>query len=139
MAAMLAGFGVYILGIVGASIGKTSTVSRGPGLVAGLAMLLFAIPFAARIRTRLEATSAGLTFVNSYRTRTIPWSEIKSFRRGRPGGFSAPYMRFGDGLYAQLTDGTEILLAITMARQPYRDQKDLDERLTALQSWVTQR
>lgn len=139
MAVMLAGFGVYIIGIVIGSVGKASSVSRGPGVAAGLMMLLFAVPFAARIRTRLEATGAGLTFVNSYRTRTIPWSEIKSFRRGRPRGFSTPYMRFGDGLFAQLTDGTEILLAITMARQPYRDQKDLDERLTALQSWVTHR
>lgn len=131
MAAMLMGFGVYIFSLVFApGAGHIAAV------VCGLLLLLMALPFAARLRVKMVADQHGLTLQGSFFRTHYEWPQITGFHRGRQGGFLQPYMHFGDGLYVDLADGTSRLLPLTMARQPYRQQRDLDQRCALLNSWV---
>lgn len=131
MAAMLAGFGIYILSLVFVDgAGKIAAV------VCGLLLLVVALPFALRVRVNMVADQHGLTLQGSFFRTHYEWPQITGFHRGRQGGFLQPYMHFGDGLYVDLADGTSRLLPLTMARQPYRQQRDLDQRCALLNSWV---
>lgn len=126
---LLLGF-VYIVGVSVLTPG--STVNRAVGLVASLIVPLGAAPFLRRLRIRMVADRDGLHLYNTFTTQHHPWSTIVGFRRaGRPDVLT-PYMHFGDGIIVDFTDGSQQTLPLTMARQPYRQERHLDDRASVL-------